>query len=98
MLGVYSWPSYSYNWTGTVAFKRCPISVINPWGGRRQAGQTKTDATISRWFRWVLLMCLKAVRFERSAAAFPHPFSRLGAVKSVEITGVHTPHPTAFRQ
>jgi len=26
------------------------------------------------------------------------PFSRLGAVKSVEITGVHTPHPMAFRQ
>jgi len=49
-------------------------------------------------FRWVLLMCLKVVRFEQSAASLPRPFSKIGAVKSVEITGVHTPHPTAFRQ
>jgi len=51
-----------------------------------------------RRFRWVLLMCLKAVRFERLAASLPRPFSRFGAVKSVKITGVHTPHPMAFRQ
>jgi len=29
-------------------------------------------------FRWVLLMCLKAVRFERSAASLPAPFQGLG--------------------
>ncbi len=49
-------------------------------------------------FRWVLLMCLKVVRFERSAASLPAPFQGYGAVKSVKIAEVHTPHPMAFRQ
>ncbi len=57
-------------------------------------GRPAARATITRdgktlklfkWFRWVLLMCLKAIRFERSAPSILCPFQDQGYQQGYQI-------------